>query len=134
MLPGAADVDYMSSSIYIKNHLLTSDGLISLMPHVLDYYIGRKNNYYLQGYTSRQIFYDVSETSGKYLDKYVVSPVIRNIHELMDVIGNYRRVWIMAAPYQVFTASNEPDVVNYVFANSKLMYETYKAKVFLLEQ
>jgi hypothetical protein len=133
MLSNAYDIDYRSTAHFLQRNMSDDDGVISLMPHTFDYYIGRKSDYYLQTYTNRQVFYDISETSGNYLDKYIGSPVIRNVSELMDVMNRHRRIWIVATPYTIFELTNDLQVLDYIKGHSKVMYESYKSRVYLWE-
>jgi hypothetical protein len=131
MLSNAYDIDYRSTAHFLQKNMRSDDVVISLMPHTFDYYISRKSDYYLQTYTNRQVFYDVSETSGNYLDKYIGSPVIRNFSELMDVMSRHRRIWIMATPHTIFELTNDRQVLGYIKEHSKVMYESYKSRVYL---
>jgi hypothetical protein len=131
MLNNAYDIDYRSTAHFLQRNMHSDDTLISLMPHTFDYYISRRSDYYLQTYTNRQVFYDISETSGNYLDKYIGSPVIRNFSELMDVMNRHHRVWIIATPYTIFELSNERQVLDYIKEHGKVVYESYKSRVYL---
>ncbi|GEM_PF-1680549 len=126
--------DYRSPASFIKERLLPDDAVISLMPHTFEYYTGRQSDYYLQENTLRQIIYDVSESSHGYLDKYVGNQVIRNIEELQEVLNKHRRVWIEAIAYYPFLRLNSGTTLDYIFKNTKLVFETYKGKVFLWEK
>lgn len=134
MLPEAYWVDYRSTDRFIKDRISPNDVIISLMPHTLEYYIDRRGNYYIQAYTDRPIFYDVSGSSAGYLDKYIGSPVIRNLAELKDVLNRHRRVWIIAAPYTAFQSNNDQAIIEYIGKNSKIAYESYKTRVYLWER
>jgi hypothetical protein len=131
MMNNSYDIDYKSTAYYLKRNIRDNDIMISLMPHTVDYYINRKSDYYLQTYTNRQVFYDISEVSVNYLDKYIGSPVIRNFPELIDVMNRHRRVWIIAAPYTIFELTNDREVLDYIKEHSKVMYESYKSRVYL---
>ena len=126
--------DYRSPASFIKDRLLPDDAVISLMPHTFEYYTGRQSDYYLQENTLRQIIYDVSESSHGYLDKYVGNKVIRNIEELQEVLNRHRRVWIEAVAYYPFVRLNSGPTLEYLFKNTKLVFETYNGKVYLWEK
>lgn len=134
MLPEAYWVDYRSTDRFIKDRLSPNDVIISLMPHTLKYYIDRRSNYYIQAYTDRPIFYDVSGSSAGYLDKYIGSPVIRNLAELKDVLNRHRRVWIIATPYTAFQSNNDEAIIEYIGKNSEIAYESYETRVYLWER
>ncbi len=134
--------DYRSAAFFIKDRLLPDDAVISLMPHTFEYYTGRQCKgtppacpyYYLQENSLRQIVYDVSESSHGYLDKYVGTQVIRNLDELQDVLNRHRRVWIEAVAYYPFVRLNSGPTLEYLFKNTKLVFETYNGKVYLWER
>jgi hypothetical protein len=131
-LPEVYAIDYRSTDYFLKSHLSSNDIVISLMPQTMEYYIGRRGNYYLQSYTNRQVFYDVSEVSTAYLDKYIGSRVIRNIRELMDVINNHRKIFLVATPYSSFRSSNDKSVDEFIVRNGKIIYESYNTRIYIL--
>jgi hypothetical protein len=133
-LPEIHSVDYRATHRFLKNHIASGDVVVALMPHTLEYYGGLQSDYYLQAYTSRQIFYDVSESTFRYLDKYNGSAVVRNLSELTDVLHRHRRVWIVAAPYGAFLATNDAPIRDYIQQNTRVVYESYKTRVFLWER
>jgi 4-amino-4-deoxy-L-arabinose transferase-like glycosyltransferase len=134
MTPDIYWIDYRSTNNFIKSRLLPNDLVISLMPQTLEYYTGLQSQYYLQEYTDRQIFYDVSGVSGKYLDKYIGSPVIRSHDELHDVVSRYRRVYLVAVPYDALQIDNSDPVLEYIKKNFRVIYESYKTRVYLWEK
>ena len=91
-------------------------------------------DYYLQTQTGKQIFYSNSPGDEKYLDKYVGSPVLRDSQELQEALHRHRRAWIVAAPIHAFRPTIEPGLVDYVQSNARVVYESYKSKVYLWEQ
>jgi hypothetical protein len=133
-LPDVYNIDYRSTNYFLKNHVPSNTVIISLMPQTMEYYIGRRGDYYLQSYTNRQIFYDVSEVSSVYLDKYVGSQVIRNIQELMEIVNNQKRVYLVATPYAAFRTSNDKSINEFIERNGKIIYEGYKTRIYRLER
>jgi uncharacterized membrane protein len=132
-LPEVYGIDYRSTDYFLRNHSSLSDVVISMMPQALEYYTGKEGNYYLQSYTDRQIFYDVSETSSVYLDKYIGSRVIRNIQELEEVMNSHKRVYLVATPYSAFRSSNDKLVDEFIERKGRIIYESYKTRVYILE-
>jgi hypothetical protein len=94
----------------------------------------KKVNNFLQTYTDRQIYYDVSEASGRYIDKFMGSPVIRSYAELRNVLDRHRRAWIVAAPYSAFESNDDKATIDYIVKGSKIVYESYETKVYLWER
>ncbi len=129
--PNVSGVDYRSTHLFLEKKILPGDAVISLMPQTLEYYAGRRNDYYIQAYTSRQVFYDVGTYANWYLDKYSGSPVIRNLTELQDVLNRYKRVWIVVAPYGAFLRTNDDPIIDYISLNARVAFESYKTRIFL---
>lgn len=123
--------DYREANQYLKMHRQSDDIVISLMPHTVMYYTGQPVDYYLQAYTSQQLFYVKKSDAAGYIDKYSGSTVIRNIDELRDVLNRHPRVWIMAMPYEIFQNSNDQPIIDYIRKNTKISFETFKGKIFL---
>jgi len=133
-LPEVYWVDYRSTQRFVGDRLADGDAVISHMPHTLRYYTGHAGQGYIQTYTDRQVFYDVSEVSGRFLDRYSGSPVLRNLAEVKDALARHRRVWIVAAPLTAFKATNDHGTLDYIARNSKVVYESYHARVYLWER
>jgi hypothetical protein len=60
-------------------------------------------------------------------------PVIRNLAELKDVVDRSGRAWIVFAPFASFEKLNNPAVLDYIHDHAKTQFESYRAKVFLIE-
>jgi hypothetical protein len=104
------------------------------MPQTLGFYNNNSKGFYLQSYTDRQIFYDISEKSKGYLDKYVGNSVIRNLQELQNIFNNYKRVYILAAPYPAFQESNDNVIKDYIEKNARTIQEGYKTRIYIWER
>jgi len=126
--------DYRGSAKFVERRIAPGDAVLCLMPHTFEYNAGRPADYYLQTQTGKQIFYSNSPGDEKYLDKYVGSPVLRDSQELQEALHRHRRAWIVAAPIHAFRPTIEPGLVDYVQGNARVVYESYKSKVYLWEQ
>jgi hypothetical protein len=60
--------------------------------------------------------------------------VVRNLTELREVVYRSRRTWIIFAPYSSFEKLSNPNVLDYLDKNAKVEFETYRAKVLLVER
>jgi hypothetical protein len=60
--------------------------------------------------------------------------VVRNITELREVISPAHRTWVVFAPYANFEKLSSPSVVDYLNQMAKVEFETYRAKVMLVER
>jgi hypothetical protein len=59
--------------------------------------------------------------------------VVRNITELREVVSPAHRTWVVFAPYANFEKLSSPSVVEYLDQMGKIEFETYRAKVMLVE-
>jgi hypothetical protein len=134
MLPELYWIDYTGTNRFLQAHLADGDAIVSLMPHALRYYLQVEALHHLQTYTDRQIFYDVSEASGRFLDKYVGSAVLRNVDEVREGVARHARAWIVATPYNAFSTTNDKATIDYVAQNAKVVYESYQSRVYLWER
>jgi hypothetical protein len=60
-------------------------------------------------------------------------PVIRNIAELKEVVNRAGRAWVVFAPYASFEMLNSPAALDYIHEHSRAEFESYRAKVFLIQ-
>jgi hypothetical protein len=126
-------IDYRTSTEYVKDHYEKGDLIIDLVPDALEYYTGLKSDYFLQVYTMRQVFYDPSESSSRYLERIVGNPVIRDFDDLASVLSSHRKVWVIAAPDSIFMRMSGPEILPYLNREGRVVYESYNAKVVLVE-
>jgi hypothetical protein len=126
-------IDYRSSSEYVKYHYHEDDLVVAVVPNALSYYASLESQYFVQTYTMRQVFYDPSELSQRYLERIVGNPVIRTFDELQSIMSNYRRVWLITVPYSIFLRLSGPEIVKYVQKEGKVVYESYNARIYLLK-
>ncbi len=81
----------------------------------------------------RQVFYDPSEESVRYLERIVGNPVIRNISELLEVVSNYRNIWLISVPDSIFVRMSGSDIRKYLNSRGDVVYESYNARVHLIK-
>jgi hypothetical protein len=125
--------DYRGSAQYVKSHYEPGDLIIVTMPEVLQYYTGISGDYFVQDYTKRQVLLDPIDDSTRYLERMTGIAVIRGDDDFRSVINMHRRIWIIAAPSGVFSFLSGPEVMEYVSKYGKVVYESYEAKIYLLE-
>jgi len=133
MAPEYQGIDYRSAARVVREQRRPDDIVIALMPHAFKFYAGLQSDYYLQTYTNRQVFYDVSQKLPGHMDRFVGTPVLRNKDELMDVLGRHRRVWILATPYNAFELSNDDPTLTFVHDHARVVFESYGVRVYLWE-
>ena len=69
----------------------------------------------------------------RFVDKFGGLPVVRNITELKEAVNRGKRTWLIFAPYASFEKLSSPKVLDYLDKNARTVYETYRAKVLLIE-
>ena len=70
----------------------------------------------------------------RFVDKFAGLPVVRNLTELREVVSPAHRTWVVFAPYANFEKLSSPSVLDYLNQNGKVEFETYRAKVMLVER
>ena len=73
-------------------------------------------------------------TEPRFVDKFSGLPVVRNLTELREIVSPARRTWVVFAPYANFEKLSTPSVLDYLNQNGKVEFETYRAKVMLVER
>ncbi|MBI3810683.1 MAG: glycosyltransferase family 39 protein [Nitrospirae bacterium] len=128
---GVYYIDYRSANEYLERSFREGDAIVAVMTHMVYYYAGLKSDYNFNSTLASRSYYDPEIRPPQYLDRYMGNPVMRDFGEARDVLLGHPRVWIVAAPSDGFVSQNEKDLVQYLLNNSKVMYESYKAKVYL---
>ncbi len=125
--------DYRGAAQYVMSHIQPGDLIIPGIPHVFEYYAGRPGDYFLDTLLGSKIPYNQKLAEPRFVDKFVGLPAIRNLTELLEVTHRARRTWIVFAPYSSFNKLSAPNVTEYLDKNSKIEFETFRAKVFLIQ-
>jgi len=128
---GVYYIDYRSANEYLGRSFRKGDAIVAVMTHMVYYYSGLKSDYNFNSTLASRSYYDPESLPPKYLDRYMGNPVMRDFEEARNALLDHPRVWIIAAPSDGFVSQNERDLVQYLLDNSKVMYESYKAKVYL---
>ena len=130
---GTYRYDYRGAAEYVVNHARPGDVIFPGIPHVFNYYAGVPGDYFLDSLFSSKVPYDQLLGEPGFADKFGGLPVIRNIAELKSVIHRSGRAWIVFAPYASFEKLNSPAVLDYIHENSRTQFESYRAKVLLIQ-
>lgn len=69
----------------------------------------------------------------RYMDRFGGNTVLRDLNEFQDAVFRRKRVWVIAAPYSIFRASNDKTMLNYLNQTARVAYESYEARVYLLQ-
>ncbi len=125
--------DYRGAARYVISHAKPGDVILPGIPHVFAFYTGISGDYFLDTLFSSKVFYLQVLSAPAFADKFAGLPVIRNVNELKDVVHHSGRAWIVFAPYGSFEKLNSPAVLDYIHENAKTEFESYRAKVFLIQ-
>lgn len=130
---GTYRYDYRGAAEYVRTHARPGDVILPGIPHVFNFYTGMSGNYFLNTLFSSKVPYDWELEQPRFMDKFAGLPVIRNVFELRDVVNRNGRAWVMFVPYASFEKLNSPAVLDYIHQNSKTEFESYRAKVYLIQ-
>ncbi len=131
---GVYTVDYRTTGEFLRRAFREGDLVIPVMPHAIEHYSQTKSHYYMDINLIKQIGYDISGQFPGFLDKYTGNPVLRNFGELKDILERHRRVWFVMAPISILTEYADPRLVAYIEKNSRIVHESYGARIYLWEK
>ncbi len=125
--------DYRDADRYVKEHLQAGDVVFPGIPHVYAYYAKQPGDYFLDTLLGSKVPYNQLLGEPRFVDKFGGLPVVRNLTELKEVTHRARRTWLIFAPYASFEKLSAPNVLEYLDSNARIVFETYRAKVLLIE-
>jgi len=125
--------DYRGVTDYVMNHFQPGDRIVPGVAHIFEYYAERPGDYVLDTLFGWKAAYNQLLKEPRFVDKFGGVAIVRNLTELREVISSARRTWVIFAPYGNFEQLSDPAVVDYLNHNSKVEFETYRAKVMLVK-
>ncbi len=125
--------DYRGAAKFVKERAQPGDVIFPGIPHVFAYYAGIPGDYFLNTLLASKVPYNQTLSEPRFVDKFAGLPVVRNLAELREVVNRGRRTWIIFAPYASFERLTNPNVLEYLDQNAKVVYESYRVKVLLVE-
>jgi len=126
--------DYRGAAQYVKNHFRPGDRIIPGIPHVFAWYAGMPGDYSMDTLLGTKTGYNQLLAEPRFIDKFAGLPVVRNVTELREVISPAHRTWVVFAPYANFEKLESPSVLDYLHQTGKIEFESYRAKVMLVER
>ncbi len=126
--------DYRGAAEYVKNHFRPGDRIIPGIPHVFAWYAGMPGDYSMDTLLGTKTGYNQLLAQPRFIDKFAGLPVVRNITELREVISPAHRTWVVFAPYANVEKLSNPIVLDYLHQSGKVEFESYRAKVMLVER
>lgn len=125
--------DYRGAARYVMDHARPGDVILPGFPHVFNFYAGVPGDYFLDTLFSSKVTYNQLLGEPGFSDKFAALPVVRDVTELKNVVHRSGRAWIVFAPYASFEKLNSPVVLDYIHANARTQFESYRVKVFLIQ-
>jgi Dolichyl-phosphate-mannose-protein mannosyltransferase len=125
--------DYRRSAEYVKTHFQPGDVIIAVIPHVFEYYSGLQGNFFLDTLFSKKVSYDTTLPEPVFVDKFRGYPTIRDIKEFLEATHRSRRTWLYFVPSGGLKKRGTPEVLTYLDENAKTVFESYRAKVYLIQ-
>jgi hypothetical protein len=126
--------DYRGAAEYVKNHFRPGDRIIPGIPHVFAWYAGMPGDYSMDTLLGTKTGYNHLLAQPRFIDKFAGLPVVRNITELREVVSPAHRTWVVFAPYANVEKLSNPIVLDYLHQSGKIEFESYRAKVMLVER
>jgi len=126
--------DYRGAADSVKSHFRPGDRIIPGIPHVFAWYAGMSGDYSMDTLLGTKTGYDQLLAEPRFVDKFAGLPVVRNITELREVISPAHRTWVVFAPYANFEKLESPAVLDYLHQTGRIEFESYRAKVMLVER
>src|SRR6266436_2153032 len=126
--------DYRGVAEYVRNHFRPGDRIIPGIPHVFAWYAGMPGDYSMDTLLGTKTGYNHLLAQPRFVDKFAGLPVVRNITELREVVSQSRRTWVVFAPYSSFEKLESPAVLDYLHQTGRIEFESYRAKVMLVER
>ncbi len=125
--------DYRAADRYVKDHLRPGDVVFPGIPHVYAYYAGISGDYFLNTLLASKVPYNQLLPEPRFVDKFDGLPVVRSLRELEEVTSRAPRTWVVFAPFASFEKFSSPGVLDYLDKNARTVFESYRAKVYLIE-
>jgi hypothetical protein len=125
--------DYRGAAQYVKEHRQPGDLIIPVISHIFENYSGLKGDYYLDALLGKKVTYEETLAEPAYIEKFRGYPVVRSLTELQEITHRAPRTWIVFVPAGSFTKLSSPEVLEYLSKNAKVVFESYRAKVYLIE-
>jgi 4-amino-4-deoxy-L-arabinose transferase-like glycosyltransferase len=126
--------DYRGAAEYVRNHFRPGDRIIPGIPHVFAWYAGMPGDYSMDTLLGTKTGYNHLLAQPRFIDKFAGLPVVRNITELREIVSPAHRTWVVFAPYANVEKLSSPSVLDYLHQNGRMVFESYRAKVMLVER
>ena len=111
----------------MRKHLRPGDIVIATTPHLVNAYLGRPCDYWIQSRFKLQT--TITDSSPHRVHRLSGTPALTHRSELEYVFRKHGRIWFIANP-AFNRSSNEGRVSSFLRRNMDIVYESYNALVF----
>jgi 4-amino-4-deoxy-L-arabinose transferase-like glycosyltransferase len=130
---GLSNSDYHGLIQTLEARFQPGDVVVTMASLPMSMYANTKGDYFLQAVTWQKVVYDPGQAGSRYIDKFMGTPVLRDVGELQDLLANHHRVWLLAAPYGIFTELQNRDMLNYINGALTVVAQSYDGYLYLYE-
>ncbi len=124
--------DYRGAAQFVGAHIQPGDAVIAVIPHVFEYYAHHPAHYSMNAMYTKAVVYDGSHEVPYFVDKLGGVPSLQSLEDLEDVRTHSSRVWLVLVPSFVADTQN-PQIMKYLAKCQRVVFESYRARVILLE-
>lgn len=129
---GYYGTDHRGPATFIRKRFQPGDGLIIFNPSVFEYYYGNQSDYSVNTLLNTKMNYDPGREDPTYGDKFMGRPLIRSLDEFRNAVTHFPRVWVVT-PTKSETTVLTPDVSTFLNEHGRVVFETYRLQVCLIE-
>lgn len=111
---------------WVKERMEPGDVVIATAPHVINQYLGRPSDYWLQTQMRLQATLDDKRTIP--LHRLAGTVMLPDIEHLQDIFARYPRVWLIGDPRFNYV-TNQQAALTYLRQNMDIVYEDFSTTV-----
>jgi len=116
---------------YVLEHARPSDIVIVNAPHVIDHYLKRPSDYWLQSQLHLQCL--ITDVDSVPRHRYKGTPMLSDVDHLREVFSRHQRIWFLTEP-GFNNRTNDDKVVQFIRDNMDVVFEDFGALVMLRDQ
>jgi hypothetical protein len=111
---------------FLKRNTLPDDLIVSNLPHLLMYYLGRRVDYYAE--SKLRIPAAMAQDKPIVVHRSVGAPMLSDIEEWQDVLSQPQRVWLVVFAKLPYSYSS--DISDFISRNLTLAFEDYRLSIY----
>ena len=119
------------TSLYVLRNSQPGDAVIVNAPHVIDHYLKRPSDYWLQSQLHLQCL--LTDVDSVPRHRYKGTPMLSDVEHLQDLFAKKDRIWFIAEP-GFNNRTNDPEVTRFIRDNMDVVFEDYSSIVLFRDQ